>query len=100
MLLRMEKIVRITLDPSGLPVPDEDPIFVRVGDGVSWTAEFAFTIRIPEFPELHGTETVVLFDPGTYKYSITANGRTNDPEIVVLADELEMLSGSEDGNDW
>lgn len=96
----MEKIVRITLDPSGLPVPDEDPVVLHVGDSVSWTAPFSFAIQIPEFPELHGTETVVLFEPGTYKYSITANGRTNDPEIEVLADVLEALPGAEDGNDW
>ncbi|HJQ35554.1 MAG TPA: hypothetical protein VKB93_00300 [Thermoanaerobaculia bacterium] len=96
----MEKIVHITLDVSGMPVPDEDPVVLRVGDGVSWTAPFSFTIAIPDFPELHGTETVVLYDAGTYKYSITANGRTNDPEIVVLSDVLEMLSGTEDGNDW
>ena len=96
----MEKIVRITLDSSGLPVPDEDPVVLYVGDSVSWTAPFSFAIRIPEFPELHGTETVVLFEPGTYKYSITANGRTNDPEIEVLPDVLEALPGAEDGNDW
>jgi hypothetical protein len=96
----MEKIVHVTLDASGLPVPDQDPVFVGVGDSVSWTAPFSFAIEISGLPAVRSA-SVVLDEPGTYKYSITANGRTNDPEIVVLSDVLEAaLPGTEDGDDW
>ena len=89
-----DKVVTITLDGSGLPVPSINPIPVKKDkQKIKWCAAFPFTITIEGYTDVkHGTggsncahdaKTGNFSSLGTYKYSITANGQTNDPEIEV-----------------
>ena len=86
-----EKVVRITME-NGLPVPDQDPIEVRKDhQKVRWSADFDFTIDIDGYEDVKHTNgageyrctTGTFADLTQYKYSITANGVTNDPELVI-----------------
>lgn len=89
-----DKVVRITLDGSGMPVPDQDPIDVmRNEQKVKWCADFAFGIRIDGYDDVTDDtpggsgcafRVKTGFFPGTsYKYTIIANGKENDPTIIV-----------------
>jgi hypothetical protein len=89
-----DKVVTITLDASGLPVPNMDPIPVKKDkQKIRWCAAFPFTIDIDGYTDVkHGTSGGTLphdAKTGTFKtqklhkYSITANGKTNDPDIDV-----------------
>jgi len=90
-----DRIVEIKLEPStGLPVPEDDPIEVKLGDQrVKWVANFPFTIDIKDFTNYeHGKEsgngrhncvTGYFGEKRKHKYSITANGKTNDPELDI-----------------
>ena len=90
-----DKVVNITLNGSGLPVPDQDPIHVKkANQKIRWCAAFEFQIDVEGYSDLnYGTgggdcafrcSTGTFPDIGTYKYSITANGQTNDPEIDIV----------------
>ena len=89
-----DKLVRISLNPSGLPVADPDPAPVKKDkQKVKWSATFPFTIEIngstvPSTPGGgdHGAKSGPFPHPVTtkIKYSITANGQTNDPDIEIL----------------
>ncbi len=92
-----EKVVNISLNENGVPVPDQDPVQVwRNSDKVKWTAPFEFRISIDGYNDVtyskggngnsqHFCKTG-FFDDGAqsrYKYTIHANGVDNDPELEV-----------------
>ena len=92
-----DKVVTITLNSSGLPVPSDDPVPVRKDNQkIRWNAAFEFQITIDGYADVkysssnggggsYDAKTGYFTAPvGTrYKYSITANGKTNDPDIDV-----------------
>lgn len=89
-----DKVVRLNLE-NGLAVPDQDPVEVNRGNQrIRWSAEFPFTIDIDGYSEVKYTENgsagnerynakTGYFQGQSHKYSITTNGRTNDPEILI-----------------
>lgn len=92
---RPDKEVRITLDPSGLPIAKPDPVEIwRDDQKLKWAADFDFTIKIDGYDKIEyskggGAERhckTDFFDSARkqYKYTISANGKDNDPEILVL----------------
>ncbi|HET8797784.1 MAG TPA: hypothetical protein VFO89_08855 [Thermoanaerobaculia bacterium] len=93
--MKPDKVVRITLNNSGLPVPDQDPVSVhKDNQKVRWCADFDFQIEVEGYDDLNygtggGSDCSFRCSTGTfpevrnYKYSITANGRTNDPDLEV-----------------
>lgn len=93
--MQPDKVVRITLNGQGLPVPDQDPVVAqRDNQKIRWCADFEFQIEIEGYSDLkYGTgggsdcayrcTTGTFPQVGQYKYSITANGQTNDPEIDI-----------------
>lgn len=89
-----DKVVRVTLDSSGLPVPSVNPVRARKDNQkIRWCADFDFQIEVEGYDDLTSGENgndcrfnVVSGPFGEikeYKYSIIANGQTNDPEIVI-----------------
>jgi hypothetical protein len=88
-----DKIVRLNLNASGMPVPDQDPVQVQKGNQkLKWCASFPFTIDIQDYSDVnygsdgdapHHCKSGVFNQERRHKYSITANGKTNDPEIDV-----------------
>lgn len=87
-----EKVVRITMQ-NGLPVPDQDPIQVKKDNQkVRWCAEFDFTIDVDGYSDIkystggnpnYKCTTGTFSEIKKYKYSITANGVTNDPDLDI-----------------
>ena len=93
-----DKVVRITLDGSGFPVPDQDPIEVKQNkQHVRFCADFDFSITIHGYTNVtkergggdcaFTVKTGTFSDAGRYKYDITANGNTTDPMIDIKPDE-------------
>jgi hypothetical protein len=87
-----DKVVRISLDPTGLPIPDQDPVPVKKGtQKVRWTADFDFRITVDGYDDLkhsngggsYECKTGVFADETTYKYTISANGVDNDPSLEI-----------------
>lgn len=89
-----DKVVRVTRNGSGFPVPDQDPIELKKDNQrVRWCADFDFDIRIDGYSEVTkssgGSECQVRVTSGTfaeirkYKYTIIANGVENDPDIDI-----------------
>jgi hypothetical protein len=89
-----DRVVRLSLNASGLAVPDQDPVEVRKGNQkVKWCAEFPFTIDIDGYSDVkdsgpdadgpHNRKTGYFNEEKRYKYSITANGKVNDPGLDV-----------------
>lgn len=91
-----DKVVRISLNGSGLPVPEANRVQVkREKQKIRWCADFDFAIEIdgsssvPSGPGggdcAHALKLGPFVQPiGTIiKYSIIANGQTNDPEIDI-----------------
>lgn len=87
-----DKVVVISME-GGLPVGNPDPVPVRKDkQKIRWSAAFPFTIEIrgsnisssPSGGE-HDAKSGVFHDPvdTKIKYSITANGETNDPEVDI-----------------
>lgn len=86
-----DKVVRITIS-NGLPIPDQDPVIARKDNQkVRWTAAFDFQIDIDGYTDVNYTSgggeyrctTGTFAEIRTYKYSITANGVTNDPDLEI-----------------
>lgn len=86
-----EKSVRITMQ-NGLPVPDHDPIEVKKDNQkVRWYADFEFKIDVDGYTNLNHANgggnyrctTGTFSEIRQYKYSITANGITNDPGLDI-----------------
>jgi hypothetical protein len=93
--MQSEKVVRITLNGSGLPVPDQDPVAVKKDNQkVRWCADFDFDIRVDGYSDVQklpgsgGCAFRVMSgtfsDERRYKYTIIANGQENDPDVDVL----------------
>lgn len=90
-----EKVVRLSLNSEGFAVPDQDPVAVnRHNQKIRWAADFQFTIDIDGYTDVHHssngssggerfTAKTGYFTGKHHKYSITANGKVNDPEIEV-----------------
>lgn len=87
-----DKVVRITLDVGGSPVPDQDPVQVKKDNQkVRWSADFDFRITIDDYDDVHcsshgGTfecKTGVFRTERNHKYTISANGRDNDPMLEI-----------------
>lgn len=89
-----DKVVNITLNGSGVPVPDQETVEVKKDNQkVRWCADFEFTIEIDGYTNLNygsgGTNCPFRCESGTfseikqYKYTIRANGQENDPFIDV-----------------
>ena len=89
-----DKVIRVTLDSSGLPIPSENPVHAKKDNQkIRWCADFDFQIEVDGYgdltPEQNGSDCRFKVTSGKfveikeYKYSIIANGKTNDPEIVV-----------------
>jgi len=92
-----DKVINITLDGAGLPVPDQNPIQVKKDkQKIKWCAEFQFAIEIDGYNDVkygtgsgscaHTAKTGNFTGAsGTrYKYAIKANNRTNDPDIQIV----------------
>lgn len=87
-----EKVVNISMS-NGLPVPDQDPVVVvKDNQKVRWCADFDFRITVDGYTDMKYTSggdpayrctTGTFPDVKKYKYSITANGVTNDPELDI-----------------
>lgn len=86
-----DKVVRITMS-NGLPVPDQDPVVVKKDNQkVRWSADFDFKITIDGYTDMqynsgggdYRCTTGKFADVRKYKYSITANGVTNDPDLDI-----------------
>jgi hypothetical protein len=94
--MQSDKVVRVTLNGSGLPVPDQDPVEVKKDNQkVRWCADFDFDIRIDGYSDVQkvpggGADCAFRVTTGTfsnltrYKYTIIANGVENDPDVEVL----------------
>jgi hypothetical protein len=89
-----DKVVRLSLDSKGLPVPNEDPVPVKMNEQkVKWCASFPFTIEIDGHPSVtygpgdsdgpHNCKTGYFSQKRRHKYSITADGKTNDPDLDI-----------------
>ena len=89
-----DKVVRITLNASGFPVPSEDPVPIKQNaQKVRFCADFDFTITINGYTNVTKTrgggdcafevKTGIFSDERRYKYDITANGNTTDPILDV-----------------
>lgn len=87
-----EKVVTITMQ-NGLPVASPDPVQVKKNEQkVKWCSEFEFKIDINGVGVHYSSggggcafqaKSDKFSQEKTYKYSITANGVTNDPEVDV-----------------
>ncbi|HET8774579.1 MAG TPA: hypothetical protein VFP80_12325 [Thermoanaerobaculia bacterium] len=73
-------------------MPDQDPIQIRKDNQkVRWCADFKFTIDVDGYTDMkysnggsdYGCTTGTFAEIKKYKYSITANGVTNDPELDI-----------------
>ena len=89
-----DKVVRVTLDSSGLPVPSVNPVRAKKDNQkIKWCADFDFRIEVVGYTQLtpgtNGSDCRFTVTSGAfseikeYKYSIIANGKVNDPEIVI-----------------
>jgi hypothetical protein len=89
-----DKTVNLTLNADGCAVPDQDPIPVMRGQQkIKWSAPFEFQIEIEnydgsvQYKTNNGNRSFEAksgyFSGKHHKYSIIAEGKTNDPEIVV-----------------
>ncbi|HYK02364.1 MAG TPA: hypothetical protein VE974_11450 [Thermoanaerobaculia bacterium] len=90
-----DKVVRLSLNGEGFAVPDQDPVEVNRGNQkIRWSADFQFTIDIDGYSDVKYTTNGAgnsspynaktgYFSGKSHKYSITANGKVNDPDISV-----------------
>lgn len=89
-----DKVVRITMQ-GGIPVPDQDPIELKKGDQkLQWCADFDFRITIVDYNDVKygnggGSSCAFWCKTGQfdqerrYKYTISAGGVDNDPNIDI-----------------
>jgi hypothetical protein len=92
MTMDEDKVVRVSLDSTGLPVPDQDPVRVKKDkQKIRWTAPFDLRITVEGYDDVRcsgGECKSGVFDrEAVYKYTIHANGRDNDPSIDVKPDD-------------
>lgn len=89
-----DKVVRVTMQ-GGIPVPDQDPIVVKKGDQkLKWCADFDFRITIDGYADIKyssgggsncsfSCKTGKFNQERRYKYTISAHGVDNDPNIDI-----------------
>ncbi len=87
-----EKVVTITMQ-NGRPVASPDPVQIKKDEQkVKWCSEFDFKIEIDGVGVKYSSggngcafqaKSDKFSQEKKYKYSITANGVTNDPEVDV-----------------
>jgi len=86
-----DKVVTITMQ-NGIPVPDQDPVVVKRGNQrLRWIADFDFQISIDGYDDVRYTasgeqrscKTGDFGEERRYKYTISANGIDNDPNIDI-----------------
>lgn len=89
-----DRVVRVTLDSTGLPVPSVNPVHAKKDNQkITWCADFDFKIVVDGYKDLTtgsgGNDCRFSVRSGAfreikeYKYTIIANGKENDPEIVI-----------------
>jgi hypothetical protein len=89
-----DKVVRITLNDARFPVPDLDPVPVKMNaQKVRFAADFDFSIRINDYTDVsaarkgpdgaYEVKTGIFSDEKQYKYDIIANGNVTDPILDV-----------------
>lgn len=89
-----EKVVRVTLNEAGFPIPDLDPVPVKMNaQKVRFSADFDFSIRIDGYKDVSAAQkgrdgayevkTGIFGDEKQYKYDIIANGKVTDPFLDV-----------------
>lgn len=87
-----EKVVRITINSAGMPVPDQDPVPVKKDNQkVRWTADFDFRITVDGYSDMqysngggsYNCKTGYFTSERQYKYTISANGVDNDPVLDI-----------------
>lgn len=88
-----DKTVTLSLNEQGYAVPDQDPVTAqRNQQKIKWCAPFEFQIQIDGYDDIKyktGSGSCAyeaksgVFSGKRYKYSIVANGKTNDPDIVI-----------------
>ncbi len=89
-----DKVVRITLNQAGFPVPDQDPVPVKQNaQKVRFCADFDFSVRINDYTDVSKSrnggdcafevKTGIFGDEKQYKYDIIANGNVTDPILDV-----------------
>jgi hypothetical protein len=92
--MQEDKVVRVTLNGSGLPVPDQDPVQVKKDNQkVRWCADFDFDIRVDGYSDVqklpgnggcaYRVMSGTFNEITSYKYTIIANGQENDPGLDV-----------------
>lgn len=88
-----EKVVTITMQ-NGVPTPSQDPIEIKKDtQKVKWCADFDFRITVEGYSDINpgsgGSDCRFQAKSGffaeakNYKYTISANGVDNDPNIDV-----------------
>ena len=87
-----DKVVQITLNNRGIPVPDQDPVPVKKDNQkVRWTADFDFRITVDGYGDMNYSNGSGKYDCKSgyftserqYKYTISANGVDNDPTLDI-----------------
>lgn len=89
-----DKVVRITRNEAGFPIPDQDPVPVKQNQQrVRFRAAFDFSIRIDGYPDVdaarkgsdgeYEVKTGIFSDEKKYKYDIVADGKVTDPILDV-----------------
>lgn len=91
-----DKVVRVTLDSTGLPIPSVNPVHAKKDNQkIRWCADFAFQIQVDGYTDLTSNSnngngdcqfsvtSGAFGEIKEYKYTIIANGQENDPEIVI-----------------
>jgi len=92
-----DKVVRITLDSHGMPIPQENRVNVRKEkQKLRWCADFPFSIQFDGAADVPSKSSggdcpndakagPFYEEIGTVlKYSIRANGKLNDPEVEIV----------------
>lgn len=90
---QLDKVVRLTMT-NGVPTPDQDPVEVKKAkQKVKWCADFDFQITVDGYSDIKygsgGSDCRFQAKSGyfdqdrRYKYTISANGVDNDPNIDV-----------------
>lgn len=86
------KVVTITRNETGLPIPNIDPILIKKDkQKIRWSASFPFTVDIADYTDVqystgggsYEAKTGSFTSERPHKYSITANDITHDPDIIV-----------------
>jgi hypothetical protein len=91
-----DKVVRISLNSAGLPIPAENRVKVKKGTQIlRWCSDFPFSIQFTGAGDVSskpsGGDCAHNVKAGPFnqsagtvlKYSIRGNGQLNDPEVEI-----------------